>query len=85
MVANPKKNIATCFSCGTGGNAIYFVQKYEKQINHNDISINEAISKVVEISNLNIDVSHLNRKRYNTKYSVASRKYTDEEKKVIGS
>lgn len=83
MVANPKKNIATCFSCGTGGNAISFVQKYEKQINHNDMSINEAISKVVEICNLNIDVSHLNRKKYNTKYSVASRKYTDEEKKLL--
>lgn len=30
LVVNPKKNIATCFACGTGGNAISFVQKYEK-------------------------------------------------------
>ena len=83
MVANPKKNIATCFSCGTGGNAISFVQKYEKQINNNNISINEAIAKVVDICHLNIDVSHLNKKNYNNKYSVVSRKYTEEEQKLL--
>ena len=36
LVVNPKKNIATCFACGTGGNAISFVQKYEKIVNNND-------------------------------------------------
>ncbi len=83
MVINPKKNIATCFSCQTTGNVISIVQKYEKLVNHNDITTNEAIAKVVDICHLNIDVSHLNKKSYNNKYSVTSRKYTEEEKNLL--
>lgn len=29
MNIHPNKNIAKCFSCGAGGNAISFIQKYE--------------------------------------------------------
>ena len=84
LVVNPKKNIATCFACGTGGNAISFVQKYEKIINNNDISFNEAITKVVsEICHLNIDVSHLKKNKYNNKYFVSSRRYTEDEQKLL--
>lgn len=84
MVVNHKKNIATCFACGTGGNAISFVQKYEKIVNNNDISFNEAITKVVsEICHLNIDVSHLKKNKYNNKYFVSSRRYTEEEQKLL--
>ncbi|MBQ2873597.1 MAG: toprim domain-containing protein [Bacilli bacterium] len=84
MVVNHKKNIATCFACGTGGNAISFVQKYEKIINNNDISVNEAITKVVsEICHLDINVSHLKKNKYNNKYSVSSRRYTEEEQKLL--
>ena len=64
LVVHPKKNIATCFSCGVTGNVISFVQKYEKQVNGNDLSINQAIAKVVEICNLNIDISKLKDKIY---------------------
>ena len=84
MVVNHKKNIATCFACGTGGNAISFVQKYEKIVNNNDISVNEAITKVVsEICHLNIDVSHLKNNKYNNKYFISSRRYTEEEQKLL--
>lgn len=84
MVVNHKKNIATCFACGTSGNAISFVQKYEKIINNNDISVNEAITKVVsEICHLDINVSHLKKNKYNNKYSVSSRRYTEEEQKLL--
>ena len=47
MVVNTKKNIATCFSCNTGGNVVSFVQKYEKLVNNNDISFNEAIKLLI--------------------------------------
>lgn len=84
LVVNPKKNIATCFACGTGGNAISFVQKYEKIVNNNDISFNETITKVVsEICHLNIDVSHLKKNKYNNKYFVSSRRYTEDEQKLL--
>lgn len=84
MVVNHKKNIATCFACGTGGNAISFVQKYEKIVNNNDISVNEAITKVVsEICHLNINVSYLKNNKYNNKYFVSSRRYTEEEQKLL--
>ncbi len=83
MTVNPKKNIATCFSCGATGNVISFVQKYEKQVNGNDLSINQAIAKVVEICNLNIDISKLNRNSNNNQFIVSSRKYTAEEKHLI--
>lgn len=83
MVVNPKKNIATCFSCGTGGNTISFVQKYESQVNHNDISTNEAIAKVVKICNLNIDVSRISKRTQDYQYVVSSRKYTNEEKELL--
>ena len=84
MVVNHKKNIATCFACGTGGNAISFVQKYEKIVNNNNISVNEAITKVVsEICHLNINVSHLKNNKYNNKYFVSSRRYTEEEQRLL--
>lgn len=83
MVVNPKKNIATCFSCGATGNVISFVQKYEKQINNNNLSVNEAIKKVVEICNLNIDVSRLEKKSYNNQYVIGSRRYTEREIELL--
>ena len=84
MVVNHKKNIATCFACGTSGNAISFVQKYEKIINNNDISVNEAITKVVsEICHLDINVSHLKKNKYNNKYCISTRRYTEEEQKLL--
>lgn len=43
MMISPEKQIFKCFVCGTGGNAISFVEKYEK------ISFEEATKKVAEI------------------------------------
>lgn len=40
-----EKQIFKCFSCGTGGNAITFVEKYEK------ISFEQAVRKVAELVN----------------------------------
>ena len=30
MMVNANKGIAKCFACGSGGNSISFIQKYEK-------------------------------------------------------
>ena len=43
LVVSPEKKMFKCFVCGTGGNAITFVQKYEH------ISYGEAIKKVADI------------------------------------
>lgn len=83
MTVNPKKNIATCFSCGATGNVISFVQKYEKQINNNNLTVNQAIAKVVEICHLNIDISHLNRQSYDKQYIIGSKKYSKREQELI--
>lgn len=40
---SPEKQIFKCFVCGTGGNAITFVEKYEK------ISFMDAVRKVAEL------------------------------------
>lgn len=40
-----EKQIFKCFSCSTGGNAITFVQKYEK------ISFRDAVKKVAQLTN----------------------------------
>jgi DNA primase len=40
-----EKQIFKCFVCGTGGNAITFVEKYEK------ISFEEAVRKVADLVN----------------------------------
>ena len=83
LSVDPKRNIATCFACGTTGNVISFVQKYENQVNNNPITLNEAIAKVVDICHLNIDVSKITKNIYNNQYTVSSRKYTDEEKELL--
>lgn len=43
LTVSPEKQFFKCFVCGTGGNAITFVQKYEH------ISFTEAVKKVAEI------------------------------------
>ncbi|MGM9873633.1 MAG: DNA primase [Bacilli bacterium] len=43
MIISPEKQLFKCFVCGTGGNAIVFVQKFEK------ISYFDAAKKVAEI------------------------------------
>ena len=83
MTVNSKKNIATCFSCGTTGNVISFVQKYEKQINNNNLTVNQAIAKVVEICHLNIDISHLKRQSYDKQYIIGSKRYSKREQELI--
>ena len=44
LTVSPEKQFFKCFVCGTGGNAITFVQKYEH------ISFGEALKKVADIS-----------------------------------
>lgn len=83
LSVSEKKQVAKCFSCKEGGNAITFVKKYEEQVNHNPISINEAIIKVVEICSLDIDVSRLKKNKENFQYITTTRKYNDEERDLI--
>jgi len=83
LSVSPKKNIATCFSCKTAGNPISFVKNYENLVNHKSITNDEAIEIVAKICNLNIDISKLKRKSFNSRYFVASRKYTEEEQKLL--
>ena len=48
LSVNGEKKVFKCFVCGTGGNAISFVQKYE------NISFKDAAIKVAEICNINL-------------------------------
>ena len=48
MMLSREKQIFKCFVCGTGGNAITFVQNYEK------ISYVEAVKKVAELKGWDI-------------------------------
>lgn len=48
MVVSEEKQIFKCFVCGTGGNAINFVQKKE------NISYRDALIKVAEIAGFNV-------------------------------
>lgn len=54
MSIEENKGIVKCFSCGAGGNAISFIQKYENEINHNSINIKDAMQKAIDIQGLNI-------------------------------
>lgn len=83
MSVSEKKKIAKCFSCKEGGNAISFVKKYEEKINHRPISTNEAIIKVVEICGLDIDISNLKKNKENYQYVTTTKKYTEDEKKLL--
>ena len=60
MMINTNKGIAKCFACGSGGNAISFIQKYETEINHNAISTVEAMQKAIDIQHLNITIPQNN-------------------------
>ncbi len=51
LAVSPKKNIFKCFVCGTSGNVINFVEKYEK------ITYHQAVKKVAEL--INYDLSKL--------------------------
>ena len=60
MMINTNKGIAKCFACGSGGNAISFIQKYESEINHNAITTVEAMQKAIDIQHLNIVIPQNN-------------------------
>ena len=54
LTISPSKKIFKCFVCGTGGNAITFVQKYE------NISFKESIKRVAEICHISLpEISQL--------------------------
>ena len=61
MMVNTSKGIAKCFACGSGGNVVSFIQKYETEINHNAISTVEAMQKAKDIQHLNIVLSQNNK------------------------
>ena len=61
MMVNTSKGIAKCFACGSGGNVVSFIQKYETEINHNAISTVEAMQKAIDIQHLNIILSQNNK------------------------
>lgn len=60
MSIHTVKGIAHCFSCGAGGNAVSFIQKYESEINNNPISFREAMQKAIDIQGLNITIPSSN-------------------------
>lgn len=64
LSVSPTKKLYHCFVCGAGGNAITFVQKYE------NISFVEAVAKVAEIANLDIqiDTSSVKNKKVDPKF-----------------
>lgn len=74
MNIHPNKNIAKCFSCGAGGNAISFIQKYENEINHNPINIQQAMQKAIDIQGLNITIPQNNAKERLSKEQLEKQK-----------
>lgn len=60
MMVNTNKGIAKCFACGSGGNSISFIQKYESEVNHNSITTVEAMQKAINIQHLNIVIPQNN-------------------------
>ncbi len=61
MSIEENRGIAKCFSCGAGGNAISFIQKYENEINHNSINIRQAMQKAIDIQGLNITIPSISK------------------------
>ena len=57
MMVNTSKGIVKCFACGSGGNVVSFIQKYETEINHNAINTVEAMQRAIDIQHLNIVLS----------------------------
>jgi len=60
MSIHTGRGIAKCFSCGAGGNAVSFIQKYESEINNNPISFKDAMQKAIDIQGLNIIIPSSN-------------------------
>lgn len=60
MSIHTGRGIAKCFSCGAGGNAVSFIQKYENEINNNSISFKDAMQKAIDIQGLNITIPSSN-------------------------
>lgn len=86
MLINDKKQFVKCFACGTGANAITFVYKYEKEINHKDITYNDAVKKVAEICNINdIDLSSLDKRSKEYQYTSNGHKYDEKEKDLLAT
>ena len=56
MSINENRGIAKCFACGTGGNAISFIQKYESEINHNEITIERIHFSVSEPTDITFTI-----------------------------
>lgn len=77
MMVNESKGIAKCFVCGSGGNSISFIQKYENTINHNPINIVQAMQKAIDIQHLNIDIPQNNQNSALTKEQQKQRKLSN--------
>lgn len=55
----PDKQIFKCFSCQTAGNAVDFVLQYENKVNNNpNFKRIDAIKKVAEICNIDIQIEN---------------------------
>ncbi len=57
-----------------GGNAISFIQKYENEINHNPINIQQAMQKAIDIQGLNITIPQNNAKERLSKEQLEKQK-----------
>ena len=83
MMVNTSKGIAKCFACGSGGNVVSFIQKYETEINHNAISTVEAMQKAIDIQHLNIVLSQNNKMPLNRKPSSRWQKKRDKKRPLF--
>ena len=75
MMVNENKGIVKCFVCGSGGNAISFIQKYENEINHNPINLLQAMQKAIDIQHLNIVIPQNNQPIILTEEQKIKQKY----------
>lgn len=73
-----------CFACNESGNAISFVQKYEnKVLGNRAFTTLDAMKKVVEICQLNIDLDQLQDRNNDLQYIHNHQVYNEHQKELL--
>lgn len=71
-----------CFSCEEKGNIYNFIDKYEEKVNGRKLSSNEIYKKMAELSNLNVDLSQLDREQ-NRQQNYKTQMYNEHQQSLL--
>lgn len=66
-----------CFACGESGNVYTFIEKYEQQVNHRSLSPKEIFKLMAEKSNINVDLTILDKNNSETSISPQQQRRID--------